>query len=45
MRLKEFDGPSENIMTINDCHKLCIKHKIEMNKVSGDLIIFKKKYE
>jgi len=45
MRLKEFDGPSENIMTINDCQKLCTKHKIEMNKVSGDLIIFKKKYE
>ena len=42
MRLKEFDGPPENIMNINDCNKLCINHKLYMERVTNDLIIFKK---
>ena len=45
MRLKEFDGPPENIMSINDCKELCVKYELEMDIVSNDLIIFKKKYE
>jgi len=42
MKLKEFDGPTENIMDINDCKKLCVKHEFEMDIVSNDLILFKK---
>jgi len=42
MRLKEFDGPTENIMDINDCKELCVKHGLEMDIVSDDLILFKK---
>ena len=45
MRLKEFDGPPENIMGISDCKELCVKYELEMDIVSNDLIIFKKKYE
>ena len=43
MRLKEFDGPIENIMNIDDCKKLCIAHKMDMHTENSDLIIFKKK--
>tara|TARA_B100000035_G_scaffold118651_1_gene100605 strand:+ start:353 stop:1024 length:672 start_codon:yes stop_codon:yes gene_type:complete len=43
MKLKEFDGPAENIMNINDCKKLCIEHKMDMYRETSDLIIFKKK--
>ncbi len=43
MRLKEFDGPSENIMDISDCKELCNNHKLNMYRVTNDLIIFKKK--
>ena len=42
MRLKEFDGPTENIMDINDCKEFCAKHGVEMDIVSDDLILFKK---
>ena len=43
MKLKEFDGPTENIMNINDCKKLCIDHKMDMLRETSDLIIFKKR--
>ena len=43
MKLKEFDGPAENIMNIDDCKKLCITHKMDMHRESSDLILFKKK--
>ena len=30
---------------ISDCKELCAKYELEMDIVSNDLIIFKKKYE
>ncbi len=43
MRLKEFDGPSENLMNLNDCKNLCTKFNFEMEILSSHLIQFKKK--
>ena len=44
-RLKEFDGPSSNLMNMNDCKVICEKFNFEMNLISNQLISFKKKHE
>jgi len=41
-RLKEFDGPSTNLMDINDCKKLCDRFNFKMNLISNHLILLKK---
>ena len=42
-RLKEFDGPLNNLMDENDCLDLCSKFDFEMKKISTHLVQFKKK--
>ncbi len=41
-RLKEFDGPSSNLMNMNDCKKLCDKFNFKMNLISSQIISFEK---
>ncbi len=42
-RLKEFDGPLNNLMDEKDCLDLCSKFDFEMKKISAHLVQFKKK--
>ena len=39
-RLKEFDGPLNNLMDKNDCIDLCNKFNFKMNKISTELVQF-----
>ena len=42
-RLKEFDGPLNNLMDEKDCLDLCSKFDFEMKKISSHLVQFIKK--
>ena len=41
-RLKEFDGPKSNMLSINECINLANKHDLILDKSDKKLIIFKK---
>jgi len=42
-RLKEFDGPSSNILTISECLNLSKKNNLTLNHNIGNLVFFTKK--
>ena len=41
-RLKEYDGPSQNILNISDCKKLAYKNNLRLDLDNKNLIIFNK---
>ena len=42
-RLKEFDGPSENILSLNDIKNIANKNDFSLEKIDNKIIILKKK--
>ena len=38
-RLKEFDGPKSDILTMDECVVLANKHKLKINEVNGSNIV------
>ena len=39
-KLKEYDGPSNNILNISDCKKLALENNLKLNLIHNNLIIF-----
>ena len=42
-RLKEFDGPSKNILSLNDIKNIANKNDFSLEKIDNKIIILKKK--
>ena len=43
-RLKEFDGPKENFLTLPDCSKLALAHKLKLlHEENSNVVFFEKK--
>ena len=43
-RLKEFDGPKENFLTLDDCYNLASIHKLKLlHKENSNVVFFEKK--
>ena len=42
-KLKEIDGPKENILKIEECYELCKKYKLKLNQYEdSNLVTFQK---
>ena len=42
-KLKEFDGPSSNLMSLQDCQNLCSKYHFNLIKTFSNLVLFTNK--
>jgi len=42
-RLKEFDGPSSNILTVDECKKICSDNNLELTYFEDLIVLFTKK--